>query len=831
MDKPKTDLPRYRLSDLIEISAIQKMADSHFTTTGIPVGLIDTTDGSVLVEAGWQEICVNFHRKHPETIKRCQESDNFIIKSLHKTDITEYRCLNGLWHIGIPICISEEHLGTLFLGQFFYEDQPPDQQFFYDQSQKYGFDWEFYRIALTKVPVLSRDKIKDIVEYDIALARFIANLAEKSLQQKIGETKLKNAFNALRESEDKFRTIFENAAQGKVIHSLDGQFLDVNESLCQLSGYAREELLTKKWQDLVHAEFVVKMEKQVGKVLKGEMHSFQEEFKFTQKNGKELWARNNTVLISDSSGKPQYLFADVEDINVQKRNEFLLQESEEKYRLLFDSAEIMISIYDKDGCCLLMNQKLAALFGSEPEELIGKTLTELHPKMGREYTQRIKKVIYQSNLAEYEDLVSFPDGRKAWLLSKVHPVKDANGKIYAAQILSQDITEKKNLARQLQQTQKMEALGTLAGGIAHDFNNMLSPILGFTELVKMRTAEDQKAQKMLNQILASGIRAKELVKHIMTFSRSADAKNDAMQIAPIIKENVKFLKASISPDIEIKCHYPQEELIIFADLSQIHQVLMNLLTNAVHAMHENGGVLEIRLGTEEINKTDNRYSPDLETATYVKLEIKDTGHGISENIIDRVFEPFFTTKPRGEGTGLGLSQAYGLVKEMGGHISVESTKDIGSTFTLLIPAHEGAKPAYDDILSTGLVQGHGKIMIVDDEKSILDWSSKILTECGYSVVAVDSGTEALAEFTKAPNEFDLVITDLSMPKMTGLELANLLKDKRSDLPILLSTGFSETLTPAKLKENGITSLLMKPVIASELSQRVDFCLTKKNQEK
>ncbi len=831
MDKKNADLSNYRLGELIDISAVQKMADSHFLATGIPVGLIDATDDSILVEAGWQDICVSYHRIHPETSKRCQESDNFIKKNLNKRGICEYRCLNGLWHIGIPICISEEHLGTLFLGQFFYEDKPPDHQFFYDQCKKYGFNWETYSAALAEVPILSREKIKDIVEYDIALARFISNLAEKSLHQKIGKKKLKNAFNALQESENKFRTVFENAAQGKTINSLDGQFLGVNEALCQLSGFTREELLAKKWQDLVHPEFIDKLDRQIQMLLKGEIQSFRQELKFTRKNGEELWSRNNIVLIRDSSGTPQFLFAEIEDITAQKKNELLLLESEEKYRMLFDGAEIMISIYDRKGRCLLMNQKLAAMFGSEPEKLIGRTFTELHPNMGHEYTLRIQKVIDQENLAEYEDLVSFPDGRKAWLLSKVHPVKDANGRIYAAQILSQDITEKKNLAHQLQQNQKMEALGTLAGGIAHDFNNMLSPILGFTELVKIRTAEDQKIQNMLNQILASGLRAKELVKHILTFSRKADAKNDVMQITPIIKENVKFLKASISPDIEIKCHYPQEDLTIYADLTQVHQVLMNLLTNAVHAMHENGGILDLKLGTEEINKADNRYSPELETAKYVKLEIKDTGHGISEKIIDRVFEPFFTTKPRGEGTGLGLSQAYGLVKEMGGHISVDSTKDIGTIFTLLIPVHDGAKSEYDDVLTTGLVKGRGKILIVDDEKSILDWTSKILLECGYTIVCASSGSEALAELTKAPDEIDLVITDLSMPKMTGLELANLMKDSNPDLPILLSTGFSETLTPAKLKENGIASLLMKPVIASELSQRVDFCLTRKNKGK
>ena len=706
MDNHTTNLSRYRLGDLLEIPAIQKVADSHFSTTGIPIGLIDAADGSVLVEAGWQDICLNYHREHPEARKSCQECESFMKARSDKMDIREYRCSNGLWHIGIPICVLEKQRGTLFLGQFFYEDTLPDYQFFYDQCKKYGFDWESYKRALAKVPVLSRDKKEDIIEYDIAFARFISSLAEKSLQLKIGEEKLKDAFFSLQESENTFRTIFENAAQGKAITTLDGQFLRVNNSLCQVSGYTSEELLTKKWQDLILPDFIAPLKKHIDQLLRGQIQSFQHEVKFTHKNGQEIWLQNNVVLINDNAGDPQFLYTDVENI-----------------------------------------------------------------------------------------------------------------------------TEKKQLARQLQQTQKMEALGTLAGGIAHDFNNMLSPILGFAELVKIRTADDPKSQEMLNQILACGIRAKELVKHIKIFSRKADAKNGAMQIIPILKENVKFLQTSISPDIEIRCHYPQEEPIIYADLTQVHQILMNLLTNGVQAMRENGGVLEIRLGTEKIETTDNPYSADLKTANYVKLEIKDSGQGIPEMIIDRIFEPFFTTKPRGEGTGLGLSQAYGLAKEMGGHISVESTTNIGTTFTLLIPEHGDAKPAHDDILSTGLVQGSGRILLVDDEKSILDWTSKILAECGYSVVAVNNAAEALAKFSNGPEEFDLVITDFSMPKMTGLELASMITGKRSDLPVLLCAGFSESLTPKKFKENGITSVLMKPVIASELSQRVDFCLSQKKQEK
>lgn len=705
MDTHPTILSHYKLGELLDISAIQKMADSHFSSTGIPIGLIDAADGAVLVEAGWQDICLNFHRRHPEAKKSCQECELFMKRSSDKRGISEYRCSNGLWHIGIPICISEENRGTLFLGQFFYEDTLPDYQFFYDQCQRYGFDWQSYKVALAKVPVLSRDKKEDIIEYDIAFAGFISKLAEKSLHQKIGEEKLKNAFHALHESEDKFRTVFENAAQAKTINSLDGQYLSVNNSLCHVSGYSSDELKNHRWQELIHPDFVAPLEKDIDRLIKGKIESFQQEAKFIHKSGRELWLRNSVVLIRDNAGTPQFLYADVENI-----------------------------------------------------------------------------------------------------------------------------TEEKNLLRQLQQTQKMEALGTLAGGIAHDFNNMLSPILGFTELVKLRTAEDPKSQKMLNQILASGMRARELVKHIMTFSRSGEAKNDAMQIVPIIKENVKFLRASTPHDIEIKCVYPQEELIIFADLTQVHQVLMNLLNNAVQAMRENGGVLEIKLDTEEISKTANRYSANLKTAKYVKLEIKDTGHGISEMIIDRIFEPFFTTKPRGEGTGLGLSQAYGLVKEMGGHIAVESSMNVGSTFTVLIPVHGETQPAHDDILSTGLVQGSGKILLVDDEKSILDWTSKILIECGYSVVGLESGQQALTEFSENPDTFDLIITDLSMPKMTGLELASAMKELRHDIPILLCTGFSEMLTPAKLKKNGITSLLMKPVIASELSQRVDSCLTMKKRE-
>jgi len=317
----------------------------------------------------------------------------------------------------------------------------------------------------------------------------------------------------------------------------------------------------------------------------------------------------------------------------------------------------------------------------------------------------------------------------------------------------------------------------------------------------------------------------------LTFSRKADVSKSIIQIAPLIKECVKFLRASLTPEIEVHRHIEYDGGRILADPTQMHQVLMNLLTNASYAMKENGGNLDIKLASVVISQDDLPMAGDISPGPYVQIIVKDTGTGIPKGLTEKIFEPFFTTKARGEGTGMGLSLVYGIIKEMDGNISVSSEPGKGARFKLLIPDQISRDEDLASPSHTGLVTGKGKILLVDDEPSIIEWSSHVLLQLGYEVEVFKNGFHALERFRQTPLEFDLVITDLSMPRMTGLELAKKILKIRP-IPIVLSTGFSEDLTREGIRELGLTDMVMKPLIAGELSQVVGRALTgtKKEQQ-
>jgi signal transduction histidine kinase len=375
--------------------------------------------------------------------------------------------------------------------------------------------------------------------------------------------------------------------------------------------------------------------------------------------------------------------------------------------------------------------------------------------------------------------------------------------------------EKDRLQAQLRQKQKMEALGTLAGGVAHDFNNILAAIIGYTELTLLRQ-KNQSIRSHLAQVLLAARRGEKLVRQILTFSRRSEHEPEVIDLGAVVKECLELLSASLPPNISIRQELAQPSLVL-ADANQLHQVVMNLGTNAAHAMQEHGGTMTVALSTLDLDATAVACWPELTPGTYHRLTVSDTGHGIDSSILERVFEPFFTTKERGQGTGMGLAVAHGIVRDCGGVISVTSEPGAGATFQVLLPQAKGEAVADAKPLIPMITGGNERILLIDDEQPLVELGAEVLQVLGYQVVGMTSPGEALALFTSDPQRFDLIITDLTMPETSGHALSREIRSIRPDIPVILCTGFLEEAQTDQVMADGISEVLKKPFSVHDIS--------------
>jgi|GEM_PF-959985 len=505
-------------------------------------------------------------------------------------------------------------------------------------------------------------------------------------------------------------------------------------------------------------------------------------------------------------------------------------ESERRYQQLVEELPVGVfrSSADYDGRYVMVNPAFIKMLEYKSAgDLTQKTVKQMYrdPHM-REMV--LEMLFREGTIKGLEVELKKSDGRSLAALVTAHVVADSQGKPQYVEGIIEDITARNNLEKQMRQAQKMEAIGTLAGGIAHDFNNILASIFGFTEAAKMRYAKGQNVEKYFEEILSAGLRARSLIKQMLTFSRQTEVKKEAICLGPIIKETIKFLRASLPAMIEIKRTFAVEDGVVWADPTHIHQIVMNLCTNSAHAMQEHGGMLEIRLDEVQVSE-ENGQLDRIEPGRYVKLSIVDNGHGISPEIQERIFEPFFTTKSRGEGTGMGLAVIHGLVSEMGGAITVESRLGQGAGFHVFLPKLEGGN--LDGRISTPCSpkEGSERILLVDDEEGFVRSGKEILEQLGYEVVTAANGLEAYEIFKKDPAFFDLVVSDMAMPKMTGLELVKMVKRIHANIPVILCTGFKEGINEDVKQYAGLCDILLKPVLARELTEAIQKALAMKTQ--
>jgi PAS domain S-box-containing protein len=528
----------------------------------------------------------------------------------------------------------------------------------------------------------------------------------------------------------------------------------------------------------------------------------------------------------DQSGALVGAIESLRDITDRRKAEQALQASERRFRELFDSITDFIYLHDLEGRLSSVNPAISSSLGYGMNEILGRPVSDfMLPEFRKAFrTDYLAELLKEGRSEGTFQLVSRP-GEIVYVQYRSVVIRELGREPFVSG-LGHDVSEQvlaerevRKLRDQLFQAQKMEAIGTLAGGIAHDFNNILSAMLGYTELSMQHLDSASLPWKHMDKVLTAGSRAAELIRHILTFSRQSEHERHSLDMKPIIKESLSLLRATLPATIDIQTNITQDAGNVLADPSAIQQILMNLCTNAAHAMGDKGGVLAVSLSEINIDNTQTVRKFGLADGRYVKLSVSDSGAGIAPAIRDRIFEPYFTTKSKGEGTGLGLATTHGIVKSYGGAIEVYSEVGTGSTFNVYLPLIEDeARTA--EIADRVLAGGHECILFVDDEELLVEMGREILGGLGYNVVPHTRSYEALQDFRRNPGKFDLVMTDLTMPELDGLDLASEILTLRPDLPVILCTGFSAKIVPEKARRVGIRQVLMKPLLSATLAQAV-----------
>jgi PAS domain S-box-containing protein len=511
----------------------------------------------------------------------------------------------------------------------------------------------------------------------------------------------------------------------------------------------------------------------------------------------------------------------------RKQTEEKLRQSEVRYRELVESANSIILRLDSAGRVIFINEYAQRFFGYSPAEVLGKsvigTIVPETESTGRDLRGMITDIarnpdIYVTN--ENENMRR--DGSRVWVSWTNRLLYDQSGQVSELLCVGNDITErrqaeedKRQLQAKLVQAQKLQAIGTLAGGIAHDFNNILGAIIGYAEMAREDCPPGSNLSRDLDRVLEAGNRAASLVKQILAFSRQQGSEQVSLEPGLIVKEIVKLLRPSLPSTIAIS-HRLGARRSVLVDPTQLHQVLMNLATNAFHAMEQSGGRLEIVVEDIDCDEADLVLHPGIAPGPFVRLSVADTGPGIPAAIRERIFDPYFTTKAVGKGTGMGLAIVDGIVRGSGGFITCESEPGRGAVFAIALPAiaREAVVVGKEAEPAAG---GSGRILLVDDEEILIEMGRSMLERLGYQVTARSSSLEALATFQNDPHRFDAVLTDQTMPGMTGLDLARRMLQIRPDLPVILCTGYSNLVNEAQVKAYGIKGFAMKPLTKKEIA--------------
>jgi PAS domain S-box-containing protein len=640
---------------------------------------------------------------------------------------------------------------------------------------------------------------------------------------------------ALRESDERFRALVANVPG--VVYRCESRppyrDLFISEGVLQITGHSAAATLASDalaFGSITLPEERARVDATVASAI--ERHGvFEVEYRLRHADGSIRWVHEQGRATYAPDGTPLWIDGVVVDVTDRKRSEEALRASEERFRTLVESVPGLVYRCDVEFPYRdhYLSEGARAITGFGPQEYLREGGLAMGELMLPEDRPRVQEAAARAVLERRPFAVQYrirhADGGIRWAQEQGRATYDPDGRPLWLDGVMIDITEqreaeeaRRGLEVQLRQAQKMEAIGTLAGGIAHDFNNILAAVIMHAELLGQDPHLAEREH--VAGILAASQRARNLIQQILAFSRLHEPERQPVALDSVVGEALKLLRATLPATIEIRTEIAAAGLLVLADVTEMHQVVVNLCANAAHAMRERGGLLHVGFRPVLVDQTLIRQHPELRPGPWVRLEVRDTGHGMDPGTLERIFDPFFTTKKPGEGTGLGLAVVHGIVRNHGGLITVTSTPGQGSTFHLYFPAVTG-QPAPASVPDPLPRQGRGEhLLIVDDEPVLARLAVRILDRLGYRVTAHSDPVEALTDFLSRPDEFALVISDLTMPHMTGIELARRIRQRRPTLPVLLTSGYSDAIDPRTIEETGIRELVGKPFVIQTIAEAV-----------
>jgi len=650
------------------------------------------------------------------------------------------------------------------------------------------------------------------------------------LQDLSGLKFLKRSEEALRTTEQRYRSIFEQAAAGMVTIRADGSFLQVNPRFCSMLGYSESKLLRMKLAEVVHFGHQEEVEGWLKAAQAGTIRQVEAEYRFVRNDMNFLWCHCTSVWQFDDKRRPTHSVMLIHDITERKQAEIELDQSRRRYQALVHSIDGIV--WEGDASALhftfVSNQALKIL-GYPLERWIEQPRfwrNHMHPQDLEGVDQALGHAVAAQRSAEIEYRMLAADGREVWVRDAISVVVEG-GKVVKLRGLMIDVTKRKADERalrqseeQLRQAQKMEAIGRLAGGIAHDFNNLLTAITGYGDLLLKKLGEEHPQRREALEISKAAQRAAALTGQLLAFSRQQVLQPKVIDLNDVIEDMEMMLRRLIGEHIELVTHHGACQGAVKADPGQIHQVLLNLVVNARDAMSE-GGTLTIETADVDITELDAA-APEVGLGAWILLAVRDTGCGMDEQTKARLFEPFFTTKEQGKGTGLGLSTVYGIVTQSGGHIACESRPGAGTTFRIHLPRVpkvevEAPPPKEAEVEAA---PGTEAILLVEDDDSVRELAREILQMNGYSVIEATNGVEALRLFEADPDRIDLMVTDLVMPQMGGRDLAQRVAPVRPELRVLYLSGYTDSVAIQQGILDAGSFFLQKPFTPADLARKV-----------